>query len=144
MLFPATNPHSSLLLALATFGAGFLTRPLGAIIIGGLGDRIGRRPMMLLSFALIGVSTLGVAVTPSYAAIGLAAPILVIAFRLVQGFALGGEVGTSTAFLAEAAPAARRGLYISLQYAGQGASTLLAGAIGVALAAMMDDTALAS
>ena len=77
--FPATNPHSSLLLALATFGAGFLTRPIGAFVIGGLGDRIGRRPMMLLSFAMIGLSTLGVAITPSYAAIGVAAPVLVIA-----------------------------------------------------------------
>jgi MHS family citrate/tricarballylate:H+ symporter-like MFS transporter len=142
--FPATNPHSSLLLALATFGAGFLTRPVGAVVIGGLGDRIGRRPMMLLSFAMIGLSTLGVAITPSYAAIGLAAPIIVILCRLVQGFALGGEVGTSTAFLAEAAPQAKRGAYISMQYAGQGASTLLAGAIGVGLAAMMDDSALAS
>jgi MFS family permease len=142
--FPATNPHSSLLLALATFGAGFLTRPIGAVVIGGLGDRIGRRPMMLLSFAMIGLSTLGVAITPSYAAIGVAAPIAIILCRLVQGFALGGEVGTSTAFLAEAAPEAKRGAYISMQYAGQGASTLLAGAIGVALAAVMDDSALAS
>ncbi|MEO5938053.1 MAG: MFS transporter [Sphingomonas sp.] len=142
--FPATNPQSSLLLALATFGAGFLTRPIGAVVIGGLGDRIGRRPMMLLSFAMIGLSTLGVAITPSYAAIGLAAPVIVILCRLVQGFALGGEVGTSTAFLAEAAPEAKRGRYISLQFAGQGASTLLAGLIGVSLAAAMSDAALAS
>lgn len=142
--FPATNPHSSLLLALATFGAGFLTRPVGAVVIGGLGDRIGRRPMMLLSFALIGLSTLGVAITPSYAAIGIAAPILVILCRLVQGFALGGEVGTSTAFLAEAAPADKRGWYISFQFTGQGAATLLAGTVGVILAAMMDDAALSS
>ncbi|WP_186729100.1 MFS transporter [Sphingomonas panacisoli] len=142
--FPATNPQSSLLLALATFGAGFLTRPLGAFVIGSLGDRLGRRPMMLLSFGMIGLSTLGVAITPSYAAIGLAAPIAVILFRLVQGFALGGEVGTSTAFLAEAAPTEKRGWYISMQFVGQGAATLLAGAIGVLLAAVMDDTALSS
>jgi MFS family permease len=141
--FPATDPSSSLLLALATFGAGFLTRPIGAVVIGGLGDRIGRRPMMMLSFAMIGLSTLGVALTPSYAAIGIAAPIIVIVCRLVQGFALGGEVGTSTAFLAEVGPAATRGRYISLQYAGQGASTLLAGVIGVALAMAMNEAALA-
>lgn len=142
--FPASDPHSSLLLALATFGAGFMTRPIGAVVIGGLGDRLGRRPMMLLSFALIGLSTLGVAITPSYAAIGLAAPIVVLLCRLVQGFALGGEVGTSTAFLAEAAPAGRRGWYISLQFTGQGAATLLAGTLGVILAALMDDAALSS
>ncbi|WP_174292277.1 MFS transporter, partial [Sphingomonas bacterium] len=64
--FPAANPVSSLLTALATFGAGFLTRPLGAVIIGGLGDRVGRRPTMILSFALIGGSSLGVALVPSY------------------------------------------------------------------------------
>lgn len=142
--FPATDPHSSLLLALATFGAGFLTRPIGAVVIGGLGDRIGRRPTMLLSFALIGLSTLGVAATPSYAAIGLAAPILVILCRLVQGFALGGEVGSSTAFLAEAAPPEKRGWYVSMQFTGQGFATLFAGLTGVLLAAVMNDSALSS
>ncbi|HEX7692877.1 MAG TPA: MFS transporter, partial [Sphingomonas sp.] len=94
--FPATDPQSSLLLALATFGAGFLTRPLGGFILGILGDRIGRRPAMLVSFALIGVASLGVALTPPYAAIGVAAPVLVLVWRLLQGFALGGEVGPST------------------------------------------------
>ncbi|MES2095840.1 MAG: MFS transporter [Pseudomonadota bacterium] len=142
--FPASNPGSSRLAALATFGAGFLTRPLGAVVIGGLGDRIGRRPMMLLSFALIGLASLGVAVTPSYATIGIAAPIIIILCRLVQGFALGGEVGSSTAFLSEAAPEAKRGRYISMQYAGQGAATLTAGAVGVVIAASMSDVALAS
>ncbi|THD35217.1 MAG: MFS transporter [Sphingomonas sp.] len=142
--FPATDPHSSLLLALATFGAGFLTRPVGAVVIGGLGDRIGRRPMMLLSFALIGLSTLGVAITPSYATVGLAAPITIILCRLVQGFALGGEVGTSTAFLAEAAPPEKRGWYVSMPFTGQGFATLSAGLIGVLVAALMSDSALSS
>lgn len=142
--FPATDPASSLLAALATFGAGFLTRPLGAFVIGGLGDRIGRRPMMILSFALIGCASLGVALTPPYATIGYAAPVIVIALRLVQGFALGGEMGASTAFLVEAAPVARRGLYVSFQYAGQNASTLVAGLVGVGLAASMDDAALSA
>lgn len=142
--FPATDPQSSLLLALATFGAGFLTRPLGGLVIGVLGDRLGRRPMMLLSFALIGVASLGVALTPSYAAIGIAAPLLVLFWRLVQGFALGGEVGPSTAFLAEAAPPHRRGLYVSMQMFGQNIAVLVAGLIGLALAQVMDDAALAN
>ncbi len=140
--FPATNPQSSLLAALATFGAGFLMRPLGAFVIGGLGDRLGRRPMLILSFALIGIANLVVAITPSYAAIGLAAPLIVIVCRLVQGFALGGEVGASTAFLAEVAPPHRRGAYISLQLVGHGLSMLAAGLIGVSLAAALDDAAL--
>jgi len=142
--FPATDPQSSLLAALATFGAGFLTRPLGGLVIGVLGDRLGRRPMMLLSFALIGVASLGVALTPSYAAIGIAAPLLVLFWRLVQGFALGGEVGPSTAFLAEAAPPHRRGLYVSMQMFGQNVAVLVAGLIGLALAQVMDDAMLAS
>lgn len=142
--FPATDPQSSLLAALATFGAGFLTRPLGGLVIGVLGDRLGRRPMMLLSFALIGVASLGVALTPSYAAIGVAAPLLVLFWRLVQGFALGGEVGPSTAFLAEAAPPHRRGLYVSMQMFGQNVAVLVAGLIGLALAQVMDDATLAS
>jgi MFS family permease len=142
--FPATDPQSSLLAALATFGAGFLTRPLGGLVIGVLGDRLGRRPMMLLSFALIGTASLGVALTPSYAAIGIAAPLLVLFWRLVQGFALGGEVGPSTAFLAEAAPPHRRGLYVSMQMFGQNIAVLVAGLVGLALSQVMNDAILAS
>ena len=142
--FPATDPQSSLLLALATFGAGFLTRPLGGFILGILGDRIGRRPAMLVSFALIGVASLGVALTPPYAAIGVAAPVLVLVWRLLQGFALGGEVGPSTAFLAEAAPPHRRGLYVSMQMFGQNVAVLIAGLVGLALARFLDDAALAA
>jgi MFS family permease len=140
--FPNGNPTVSLLSALATFGAGFLMRPLGALVIGGLGDRLGRKPMLLLSFAMIGVASLGMALTPSYASIGMAAPIIVILCRLVQGFALGGELGASTAFLAEAAPAMRRGFFISLQYVGAFVAILVAGAIGTGLASVMDDVAL--
>lgn len=142
--FPATDPQSSLLAALATFGAGFLTRPLGGLVIGVLGDRLGRRPMMLFSFALIGIASLGVALTPSYAAIGIAAPILVLFWRLLQGFALGGEVGPSTAFLAEAAPPHRRGLYVSMQMFGQNVAVLIAGLVGLALSQVMNDATLAS
>ena len=141
--FPAASAQTSLLAALATFGAGFIMRPLGALVIGGLGDRIGRRPMLLLSFALIGCANLGVAITPSYAALGIAAPLIVLACRLVQGFALGGEVGASTAFLSEVAAPARRGRTIALQFVGQGAALLAGGAIGVGLAAVFDDRALA-
>ena len=83
----------------------------------------------------------GLALTPSYAAIGVAAPVLVVLFRLVQGFALGGEVGPSTAFLMEAAPADKRGLYVSLQFATQQAATLVAGIVGVVLANLLTPAA---
>ena len=142
--FPSHNPTSSLLASLAAFGAGFVTRPIGGIVLGALGDRVGRRPAMFLSFSLMGTAIVGVALTPSYARIGIAAPILVIAFRLLQGFALGGEVGPSTAFLIEAAPPGRRGFYGSLQGASQYASTFAAGLAGSGLAFVLAPEALAS
>jgi MFS family permease len=136
--FPSDNPLSSLLLSLATFGAGFATRPLGALVIGRYADRVGRRPAMMLTFLLMGVAILGVALTPAYASIGVAAPILVVLWRLLQGFALGGEVGPTTAFLIEAAPPERRALYGSMQSSSQGIAILAAGIVGVALAAIFD------
>src|SRR6476619_3018834 len=135
--FPSDTPGASLLASLATFGAGFLTRPLGAWVIGRMGDRRGRKPAMLLSFTLIGIATIGLPLTPSYASIGVLAPILVIGFRLLQGFALGGEVGPSTAFMMEAAPPLRRGLYISLQSMSADGAVLVAGLIGFVLANSM-------
>ena len=137
VFFPSESPTSSLLRTLAIFGVGFLTRPLGGILIGPLGDRIGRKPAMLLSFGLMGVSVVGLALTPSYASIGVAAPILLVLFRLVQGFAMGGEVGPSTAFLMEAAPAEKRAFYVSVQNATQQAATLTAGIVGVLLANLL-------
>ena len=142
--FPATDPVNSLLAALATFGAGFVTRPLGAWVFGRYADRRGRRPAMVASFTLLGLSSLALALVPSYAAIGVSAPVIAIAARLVQGLALGGEVGPSSAFLAEIAPAEKRGLYVSLQFASQNFALLTAGLVGVGLAAMMSDTVLAA
>lgn len=140
--FPSDRPGISLLASLATFGAGFLTRPLGAWVIGRMGDRRGRKPAMLLSFALIGVAVIGLPLTPSYAAIGIWAPVLVVGFRLLQGFALGGEVGPSTAFLMEAAPLMRRGFYISMQAMSADAAVLVAGLVGVLLAHWLSPTEL--
>lgn len=137
--FPSEDPSLRLLGALGAFGIGFLTRPIGAIVIGGMGDRIGRKPAMLLSFTLMGVAIVGLCLTPSYAQIGIAAPIFVLLFRLLQGFALGGEVGPTTAFMAESAPAHRRGLYLSMQYATQDAATLTAGFVGLTLANLLSD-----
>ena len=136
--FPSHDPTVSLLASLATFGIGFLTRPVGAIVIGGMGDRVGRKPAMLLSFSLMGIAIIGLALTPSYARIGMAAPILVVLFRLLQGFALGGEVGPTTAYMAESAPPERRGLYLCMQYATQDVAILLAGFVGLALAKLLD------
>jgi MFS family permease len=140
-LFPG-NSESKLLLSLATFGVGFVTRPLGGVVIGRIADKQGRKPAMILSFALMGVAIVGLALTPSYAAIGMAAPLLAVVFRMLQGFALGGEVGPNTAFLVEAAPPGRRGLYVSLQYATQDCAVLASGTVGLILSSLLGAAAL--
>jgi MFS family permease len=131
--FVTDNPWISLLLSVATFGVGFVTRPIGGVFIGAYADRAGRKPAMLLTIILMAVGMIMLAATPSYASIGIAAPILVVLGRLIQGFALGGEVGPSTAFLLESAPASRRGLYTSWQLASQGIAIFAAGLAGVVL-----------
>jgi MHS family citrate/tricarballylate:H+ symporter-like MFS transporter len=140
--FPSDTPGTSLLASLATFGAGFLTRPLGALVIGRFGDRAGRKPAMLLSFVLIGIGVIGLPLIPPYASIGLWAPVLAVVFRLVQGFALGGEVGPSTAYLMEVAPPLRRGLYVSLQATSADVAVFVAGLVGLGLASVLDAAAL--
>ncbi len=142
VFFPGKDTTSSLLLTLATFGVGFATRPLGGVMIGTLGDTWGRKPAMLFSFGLMGASVVGLALTPSYASIGWYAPLLAVLFRLLQGFALGGEVGPTTAFLLEVAPPHRRGLYVSLQNATQYFATLCAGMVGLVLANLLSPEAL--
>ena len=131
--FPSHTPFENLMLSLLTFAVGFIARPVGAIVIGAFGDRAGRRPAMVLSFTLMGIGILGVVLTPSYAMIGAAAPVLLLVFRLVQGFALGGEVGPTTAFLIEAAPLHRRGLIGAWQSGSQAIASLTGAIIGLAL-----------
>jgi MFS family permease len=135
--FPSDNRTASLLATFAASFIGFIARPIGAMVIGPLGDRIGRKAAMMLSFVLMGIGVVGVALTPSYASIGIFAPLLVILFRVVQGFALGGEVGPTTAYLVEAAPPHRRGLYASGQYATQDSGVLVAGLIATGLALLL-------
>ena len=135
--FPAQSEYGSLMLSLATFGAGFLTRPIGGIVLGVFSDRVGRRPAMLLSFALMGAAILTIALTPSYAAIGIAAPIIVIVARMVQGFALGGEVGPTTAYLIEIASSRDRGLVVAWQPASQEIAATAGALVGVILSSTM-------
>jgi MFS family permease len=131
--FPGASAFASLLLSLATFGVGFFTRPLGAVLIGAYADRAGRRPAMVLTISLMTLGTLALVLTPPYAAIGIAAPLILVAARLVQGLALGGEVGPSTAVLLECAPLHRRAALTSWQGASQGIAIFAAGACGVGL-----------
>jgi MFS family permease len=132
-----------LLLSLATFGAGFIGRPIGSYFIGRLGDRRGRKPALILSFALMGIALVGIALTPSYRAIGIAAPVIALAFRLLQGFALGGQVGPATAYLIEAAPHDKRGLYASLSYCSQDLAVMFAGIVGAIVSTTLSGPMLA-
>ena len=140
--FPVHSSYMSLLLSLAVFGFGFFARPVGGVVFGLMGDRVGRRASLILTLVLMTLGTLGVALTPSYASIGLAAPGIVVFARLVQGFALGGEIGPSSAFLIEAAPKHRRGLYASWQFASQGAGILLAGIMGLLFGRLLGQEAM--
>jgi MHS family citrate/tricarballylate:H+ symporter-like MFS transporter len=140
--FPSHDSYTSLMLSLATFGAGFVTRPIGGIIIGAYSDRIGRRPAMMLSFTLMGVAIIFLALIPSYAQIGLAAPILAVMARMVQGFSLGGEVGPTTAYLLESAPPKSRGFAVAWQGASQAIASTVGGLVGLALSSVMSATLL--
>jgi MHS family citrate/tricarballylate:H+ symporter-like MFS transporter len=135
--FPAEFGARGLLYTLATFGVGFFTRPLGGIVIGRYGDRRGRKPAMMWSFGLMGLSILSMALIPSYARIGVAAPILLLCARLLQGFAVGGEVGPITAYAAEAAPRDHRARYVSMLQTGQGIAVLCSGLVGYSLARLL-------
>ncbi len=141
--FPTDSALASLLLSLATFGVGFCTRPLGGVLIGAYADRAGRRPALMLTISLITVGTLGLALTPSYASIGVAAPIILVISRLLQGLALGGEVGPSTAVLLECAPPGRRGALVSWQGASQGMAILASGAAGIGVSLLLSKQQLA-
>jgi MFS family permease len=142
--FPSKSEFASLLLSLATFGAGFITRPIGAVVIGSYSDRAGRRPAMTLSFAMMGIAILVLAITPAYEAIGVAAPIVVILARLAQGFSLGGEVGPTTAYLMEAASENHRGLAVSFQPASQQVAATAGALVGEILSLTMTSDALDS
>ena len=113
LFFPAGNETAQLLSSLATFGAGFVVRPFGAVVFGRIGDLIGRKYTFLVTILTMGFSTALIGVLPTYATIGVAAPILLLALRLAQGLALGGEYGGAATYVAEHSPDARRGYYTS-------------------------------
>src|SRR5712691_7606853 len=131
--FPGESEIGRLLGALATFGVGFLTRPLGAAIIGAYADRVGRRAALTLTLMLMSVGSGLVGLTPTYAQIGLTAPIILVVARLIQGFSCGGEVGPATTYLLESAPLHRRAAMTAWQGYSQQLAIFMGSLAGVIL-----------
>jgi MFS transporter, MHS family, proline/betaine transporter len=136
LFFPSGDETISLLLALGTFGASYLVRPLGALILGAYADRAGRKASLLISIRLMMIGTFVMAIVPPYHAIGVLAPICVLIVRLMQGFSVGGEFGSATSFLVEHGPD-RKGFFASFQWAGQGLAAVLASAFGILIVAAL-------
>jgi metabolite-proton symporter len=133
VFFPSDNEFASLMLSLMTFGAGFLMRPLGAIVLGAYIDHHGRRAGLLLTLALMSIGTLSIALVPGYATIGLFAPLLVVTGRLLQGFSAGVELGGVSVYLAEIATPGHKGFYVSWQSGSQQVAVVFLALLGVAL-----------
>ncbi|MDH4286890.1 MAG: MFS transporter, partial [Gallionella sp.] len=114
LFFPQENPVAALLASLATFGVGMLVRPLGAALFGSMGDKYGRRPVFIATIVLMGLSTFCVGLLPTYAQVGMLAPVLLLVLRLLQGLSVGGEIGGAAVYLTEHAPENKRGFYTSV------------------------------
>jgi len=142
LFFPADSQYASLLLTTATFGVGFFMRPVGGVILGIYADRRGRKAALLAVIASMTVAIALIAFAPTYAAIGIGAPLIIVLARLLQGFSAGGEFASATAFLIESAPAGQRGFYGSWQMVGQGLAVLAGAILGTVLTHTLSPEAL--
>ncbi len=140
--FPAHNPYASLMLSFMTFGAGFLMRPVGAVVLGAYIDRYGRRAGLLLTLGLMSVGTLTIALLPGYATLGLLAPLLILLSRLLQGFSAGVELGGVSVYLAEIATPGHKGFYVSWQSASQQVAVMVTALLGVVLGSLLSSAAM--
>lgn len=142
LFFPTDNQMTALLLAFATYGVGFIIRPLGGLLLGSYADRYGRKSTLMLTVSLMFVATAAIACAPSYSQAGIMAPVILICARLVQGFAVGGETGPATAFLLEIAPVSKRGFYTSLQPASTALAIIVGSLFGFVLTFYLDQAEL--
>ena len=131
--FPSDNEITSLLFTFMTFGAGFLMRPLGAIVLGAYVDRVGRRLGLIVTLSIMAMGTILIAFVPSYATIGALAPLLVLIGRLLQGFSAGVELGGVSVYLSEMAPPSQKGFYVAWQSGSQQVAIIVAAVIGYVL-----------
>ncbi|MFI1352045.1 MFS transporter [Streptomyces sp. NPDC020898] len=144
LFFPTFSPLAGTLAAFGTFGVGFVARPLGAVLFGHIGDRRGRRPVLVASLLLTGASTVAVGCVPTYESIGAAAPVLLLVLRFLQGLGLGGEWGGAVLLTAEHAPAERRALWSSFPQIGPAVGFVLANGVMLALSASLTEAQFAS
>src|SRR6201993_632203 len=135
--FPSNSAFGSLMLSLMTFGAGFLMRPLGALVLGAYTDRHGRRAGLLLTLSMMSIGIFSIACVPGYATIGFMAPLLVLIGRLLQGFSAGMELGGVSVYLSEIATPGHKGFYVSWQSASQQVAVMFAALVGVMLSSAL-------
>jgi metabolite-proton symporter len=139
VFFPSSDPAAGTLLALGTFAIGFIARPIGGLVFGHFGDKIGRKTLLVVSLVMMGIATFAIGLLPGYATIGVAAPLLLVILRLVQGFALGGEWGGAVLIVSEHGDPARRGYWASWPQAGVPFGQLLANGLLFLLSAVQPD-----
>ena len=141
IFFPSENPKVAIIASLATYGVGYVARPIGAFVLGHWGDTHGRKQVLILCMFLMGISTMAVGLLPTYSQVGLLAPALLVILRLVQGFAVAGEISGASSMILEHAPFGRRGFFASFTLQGVQAGQILAAAVFLPLAHFMPDAA---
>src|SRR5215218_6781659 len=137
IFFPSENPTVAIIASLATYAVGYVSRPLGAVVLGAWGDRHGRKNVLVFAMLLMGFSTFAVGLLPTYGQVGLLAPALVVTLRLIQGFAVAGELGGASAMIVEHSPDARRGFFASFSLQGTQVGSILATAVLLPLSALL-------
>jgi MFS family permease len=141
IFFPSSNPAIAIVASLATYGVGYIARPIGAVVLGHWGDTHGRKTVLILCMFLMGFSTMAVGLLPTYQQVGVLAPVLLVVLRLIQGFAVAGEISGASSMILEHAPFGRRGFYASFTLQGVQAGQILAAAVFLPLAHYMPEEA---
>ena len=139
IFFPTENPTVGIIVSLATYAVGYVSRPVGAVVLGAYGDRHGRKKVLVFAMLLMGFATFAVGLLPTYGQVGLLAPVLLVTLRLIQGFAVAGELGGASAMIVEHSPDARRGFFASFSLQGTQVGSILATAVLIPLATLLPD-----
>src|SRR5471032_991893 len=139
LFFPSTDPKVAIVASLATYGVGYVARPIGAFFLGHWGDTHGRKTVLVVCLFLMGFSTMGVGLLPTYRQVGVLAPVLLVVLRLIQGFAVAGEISGASSMILEHAPFGRRGFFSSFTLQGVQAGQILAAAVFLPLAHYMPE-----